>query len=495
LPEGGDASGVIGDIEPFGLVLLVAAVVVSLALLSNRISARLRVPAPAIFLLAAAAASDLIPALGRVSIGTVEQIVTVALILILFDGGMGIGAARLRMAWVPVLVVGVFGTLLTVAAVAVLAHWLFGIPWQLALLLGTALAPTDPAVVFSVLGSREVSGRAGVILEGESGANDPVGIALMISLLAVGDNLDIGTTGAVLGTFVLQMVVGAAVGVGGGWLLLQAMRRVSLPSEGLYPLRTLAISAGLYGLATVLHGSGFLAVFIAGILIGDVAAPFKREIERFHSSLAALAEMVAFVVLGLTISLSEIVTTDAWWTGLILAVLLAFVVRPLLVGPLLLPVRLTMGERVFVLWSGLRGAVPILLGTYILGAGGNENRLAYEVIFVVVAFSVIVQGGLVPTVARRCGVRMQDMPPRPWSVGMRLRDEPESARQYRVGHGAPAEGRTVAELHRSENVWISLIVRDGNPLRVRADTTLRADDEVLLLVEPPTEPGPAFEPG
>jgi cell volume regulation protein A len=484
---------VVESIEPFGLVLLVAAVVVSLALLSNRISGWSRVPAPAIFLLVAAAASDLVPALGQVSIGTVEEIVTVALILILFDGGMGIGTARLRVAWAPVLVVGVLGTVLTAAAVAVLAHVLFGVAWQLALLLGTAVAPTDPAVVFSVLGSREVRGRAGVIIEGESGANDPVGIALMLSVLAVGADLDTGAIGDVLGTFALQMAVGAAVGAAGGWLLQWVMRRLSLPSEGLYPLRTLAISVGLYGLATVLHGSGFLAVFIAGILVGDLSAPFKREIERFHSSLAGLAEIVAFVVLGLTISLAEVVTTDTWWTGLVIAVLLAFVVRPLLVGPLLLLVRLTVGERVFVLWSGLKGAVPILLGTYVLGAGGDANRLVYEVIFVVVLFSVVVQGGLVPTVARRCRVQMEDVEPRPWALGVRVRDQPESGRQYRVGRGARAEGRTVSELHRSEDVWISLIVRDGSPVRVRPDTTLRAGDEVLLLVDPPGEPGPAFE--
>ena len=483
----------VAGIEPFGLVLLGAAVVVSLALLSNRISARLRVPAPAIFLLAAAVASAAVPALGRVSIATVQQIVTVALILILFDGGRGIGAARLREAWAPVLVVGVIGTVLTAAALGVLAHLLFGLPWQLALLLGTALAPTDPAVVFSVLGNREVGGRAGVIIEGESGANDPVGIALMISFLAVGADLGSGAVGDVLATFGLQMAVGAAVGLAGGWLLLRAVRR-PLPSEALYPLRTLAFSVGLYGAATVAHGSGFLAVFIAGIMIGDVSAPFKRDIERFHSSLAGLAEIVAFVVLGLTVSLPEVVTTNAWWAGLLLAVMLAFVVRPLLVGPLLMGVRLTSGERVFVLWAGLKGAVPILLGTYVLAVGGDAYRWAYEVIFVVVAFSVIVQGGLVPIVAERCRVRMREVPPRPWSVGLRLQNEPDSARHYRVGAGSPADGRTVAELHRTEDVWISLVVRDGHPLRVRADTVLQAGDEVLLLVEPPIEPGSAFEP-
>ena len=201
-------------IEPFALTLLVVAVVASLALLSNQISSRLRIPAPAIFLVGAAAASDLYPPLAELGIEVVEQIVTVALILILFDGGTGIGVRRLRSALSPILLLGVVGTVVTAAAVAVLAHVLFGMGWALALLLGTALAPTDPAVVFSVLGNREVRGRAGVIIEGESGANDPVGIALLLGLLGVGSALDVGAIGGVSSTFALQMVIGAAVGIG-----------------------------------------------------------------------------------------------------------------------------------------------------------------------------------------------------------------------------------------------------------------------------------------
>jgi cell volume regulation protein A len=482
-----DAYPVLSDLEPFGLALLVAAMVVSLALLSNRISGRLRIPAPAIFMLAAAAASDLIPALQKIAIVTVEQIVTVALIVILFDGGMHIGTRKLRVALGTVLTVGVLGTFLTTGAMALLAHALFGFSWPLALLLGTALAPTDPAVVFSVLGNQEISGRAGVIIEGESGANDPVGIALLVSLLTAGSGSGWHQFGTVLGEFALQMLIGAAVGLAGGQLLSLAMRRLQLPSEGLYPLRTLAIAIGLYGAATVAHGSGFLAVFIAGIMIGDIAAPFKREIERFHTSLASLAEIVAFVVLGLTVSLTDLVTTKAWLIGLILALLLAFVVRPLLVGPLLLATRLRAGERVFVLWAGLKGAVPILLGTYILAAGSTQDLLVYEIIFMVVAFSVIVQGGLVPTVARWCGVSMERVEPRPWSLGIRLRDQPEGARRYQVIADAPADGRSVRELHLDDDIWISLIVRNGRPLPVRADTALRAGDEVLVLADPETQ--------
>jgi potassium/hydrogen antiporter len=177
---------------------------------------------------------------------------------------------------------------------AVLAHGLFGLDWRAALLVGTALAPTDPAVVFSVLGRREVAGRSGTILEGESGANDPVGIALLASLLTAGPAAGLDAAASVAAEFLLQLAVGAAVGVAGGALLVGFMRRVPLPSEGLYPLRVLAGVLVIYGTATVAHGSGFLAVFVAGILAGDARAPYKGEIERFHGALASLAEIVAF---------------------------------------------------------------------------------------------------------------------------------------------------------------------------------------------------------
>ena len=468
------------DLEPFGFVLFVASLAVMLALLSNRVSRRLRVPAPAILLLAAAVASDRIPSLRAVPLGVVEQIVTVALIMILFDGGMHIGVRKLRVALGAVLSVGIVGTFLTAGALALLAHALFGFSWPLALLLGTALAPTDPAVVFSVLGNQEISGRAGTIIEGESGANDPVGIALLVALLATGTHAGGAAVWHVLVEFAVQMLIGALVGALGGKALLWIMR-TAMPSEGLYPLRTLAVSVGLYGAGTVAHGSGFLAVFLAGIIVGDASTPFKREIERFHSSLASLAEIIAFVVLGLTVSISGVIESGALWIGLAIAASLAFVVRPLLVGPLLLATGLRAGERVFVLWAGLKGAVPILLGTYILADGTAAHTIAYQIIFVVVAFSVILQGGLVPTVARWCHVPMRSVEPRPWALGVRLRDQPEGAHSFQIVPGAAADGRSVRDLRLGEDIWVSLIVRDGRSLPVRVDTQLRAGDELLIL--------------
>jgi potassium/hydrogen antiporter len=476
------------DVEHFALIVLITAAAVVAAVLSNRISDRIRIPAPAIFLLAAALASDVVPTLGAVSVANVQRVVTVALAVILFNGGMDIGWRRFRQAAGAVVWVGVAGTFVTAAALAVLAHLLFGLEWRAALLLGTALAPTDPAAVFSVLGRREVAGRSGTILEGEAGVNDPVGIALLASLLTAGQPLGPAVAGGLAGEFLLQLAVGAVVGVAGGVLLVAFMRRVPLPSEGLYPLRVLASALLIYGAATVAHGSGFLAVFVAGILVGDARAPYKGEIERFHAALASLAEIVAFIALGLTVGLHTLPDSGTWVIGLTLAVLLAVIVRPLLVGLLLLPVRLAWGERLFVLWSGLKGVVPILLGTFLLTAGEPDATRLYGVIFVVVAFSVVVQGGLVSTVAARLGVPMRPVEPEPWTLGVRFRHEPRGLRRYLVAAGSPADGHRIADLDLGEDVWINLVIRDGQLVPVRGSTTLLAGDEVVALTDPERTP-------
>jgi len=387
------------DTEPFALIVLLTAAVGLVVVLSNRLTERLKLPSPALVLVGAAIAVKVFPALHAPPERAVERVVTVALVCILFDGGMHIGWSRFRSAAGPIAVVGVVGTFATVAAAGVLAHFAFGLSWYLSLLLATAVAPTDPAVVFAVLGRQEIEGRSDTILEGESGANDPVGIALMASLITAG-GLSAGTFGQVTAEFMVQMAVGVAVGGVGGVAMLWFTRAVPLPSEGLYPLRTLACALLLYGVATLAHGSGFLAAFAAGIVLGDERAPYKREIEGFHGALASLAEIVAFVVLGLTIDLATVARPDVWIPGLILGAVLAFVIRPVLVGLCLIPARLKSNERNFVLFAGLKGAVPILLGSFLVAAHVPEAGRLYGIIAVVVVFSVVVQGSLVPAAVR-----------------------------------------------------------------------------------------------
>jgi len=393
------------EVHDFGLIVLLISSAFGLAVITSRLSERVRIPGPALFLIAAALLSDAYPSLGDLSIRTVERIGVVALVVILFDGGSRIGLRRLRTAALPVLSLGIIGTFATAGVVTLAAHWLLDFSWTTSGLIGAAIAPTDPAVMFSVLGRREVSGRTGTILEAESGANDPVGIALMIGMIEFATSDD-GTLWTVVREFALEMSVGLAVGVAGAYLLLFTLRRVTLPSPALYPLRTLAAAGVIYGGASTLHGSGFLAVFVAGILVGDERAPYKDEIEAFFTSLASLAEIVMFVALGLTIDFTGLSGT-IWFDGVVLAVVVALVARPLVVGALLLPTRLRVGERLFVMWGGLKGAVPIFLAAFAILAGVEDANLLYGIVFVVVALSVVIQGSTIPLAASLAGIPMR----------------------------------------------------------------------------------------
>jgi potassium/hydrogen antiporter len=400
------------EVTHFGAIVLLVSGTFAVAVFSNKLSEKLRVPTAAFFLLAAALASDIWPGLGdALSIRDVERIAVVALVIILFDGGMRVGWRRSRESAVPIISLGLLGTFVTAGLMMLAAHYLLDFRWETAGLLGAALAPTDPAVMFSVFGRKEIAGRTGTILEGESGANDPVGIALMLAAVSLAETDPTSVAGAI-GEFVLQLSVGVVFGVLGAYLLMLVVRRIVLPNPALYPLRTLAFAGVIYGLATVAHGSGFLAVYIAGILIGDADIPAKRGIERFHTSLASLAEIVVFVALGLTVDLTALGENNRWLDGLVLAVILALVARPVAVGPLLIPARLTRGERLFVMWGGLKGAVPILLASFaVLGEVRDAERI-YGIVFVVVAFSVALQGATIPYAAARLGVPMRTGAPR-----------------------------------------------------------------------------------
>jgi cell volume regulation protein A len=477
-------AAVVNDGLRFALIILFSSAVGLVAVLANRLTERVKVPVPLLVLVGTAAVVHSMPAVQPPSERIVQQVITVALVLVLFDGGMHIGPSRFRAAAAPILSVGVVGTALTAAGAALVLHYACGVSWFPAVLVATAIAPTDPAVVFSVLGKREIRGRSSTILEGESGANDPVGISLMSSLIAAGGLSAAGF--ASVGTqFALQMAIGLAVGVVGGRALLVFMRRVALPSEGLYPLRTLASILMLYGIATLAHGSGFLAVFVAGIVIGDARAPYKPEIKRFHAALAGLAEIVAFVVLGLTVDLGVLTHPDVWVPGVVLGMALTALIRPLAVSACLVGVRLERNERVFILFAGLKGAVPILLGELLRAAHIPNAERLYGIVVVVVIFSVLVQGSSVPGVAKLLELPMRTVETQPWEIGVRLADEPEGVHRFSVAPGSEAEGCTVEGLSdRVGDIWVSIVVRTTGLVPVRGDTELEAGDEVVVLADP-----------
>ncbi len=401
------------DLLDFGTVVLVASAGLLLAIAVRLLAARVGIPTAGLLLVVAAAASDLVDRLSTIlTFQDVQRIATLALVVILFEGGSKIGLRRFRTSAAPILTLGIVGTFATAALLAGAVHVLLDLSWTASSLIGAALAPTDPAVTFSVLAGKEVEGRSGTILEGESGFNDPVGIALMIGMIELATHDDASKL-SIVWEFLREMGVGLAIGVAGGAAIAAVIRWAPFPDRTLYPVAIILMVGAIYGTATVAHGSGFFAVFVAGILVGDIRFEARRAVRVFNAALGELGELATFVALGLTVDLAFIGDEGLWWRGLLIAALLGFVVRPLVVGPLVSIVGLTWGERGFIVWSGLKGAVPILLASLAVVASTEYAAQTYGIVFVVVLFSVVVQGSLVPTVARTLGVPLEDAAPPP----------------------------------------------------------------------------------
>ncbi len=288
---------------------------------------------------------------------------------------------------------------------------------------------------------------------------------------------DDGSLSIVVEEFVVELALGLAAGVAGALLLLPVARRVRMTGPALYPIRVLAGAGIIYGLAAVVGGSGFLAVFVAGIILGDAAMPQKGEIESFHSSLAGLAEIAAFVALGLTVSIGHLGTLGIWTDGIVLALVLAFLARPIAILLLLQPARLHRGERIFIAWGGLKGAVPILLGALAVLSGVDGSDDLYGIVFIVVLFSVIVQGSSVPYVARRLHVSFR-----------RVHHDLAEVLEFVVGENALATRRRLGQLPLGERAWVGVLIRDGRPHRISDGVELVPGDRVHVYSQPEDAP-------
>src|SRR5262249_16626579 len=352
--------------EPFGTALLLttAGILMTASVLFSRASQRIGVPIALLFLLIGMLAGS--EGIGGIAFDDYRFAFrrgSLALALILFDGGLNTPLAALRRTWAPASLLATGGVVLTAFAIAVPAHW-WGFDWPQALVLGAVVSSTDAAEVFAVLrgSGLQLKRRIGTTLELESGLNDPVAVILTVALSA---NLvsPVHLEPARLGLEILrELALGAAVGVGIGVGGRELLHRNPLPSGGLYPALTLALALLAYGVTTLLHGSGFLAVYLAGMILGNAPLPYHTGLLRVHDALAWLAQIGMFLVLGLLVFPSGLFEVAG--IGLGLALILAIVVRPAIVGLCLAPFRYPWRETLYIGWVGLRGAVPIVLATY-----------------------------------------------------------------------------------------------------------------------------------
>jgi cell volume regulation protein A len=409
---------------------------------------------------------------------------SLGLAVILFDGGLRTPTAVIRLAWRPATALATVGVVITAGIVGVAASWALGVSQLEGMLIGAIVSSTDAAAVFLLLHQRgmELRKRVGATLEMESGVNDPMAVFLTITLVELASPGHAPMSWAVMGEFVQQMGVGAAVGLGGGYVLAWAINRVEL-AAGLYPVFAVAAALTLFGGAHLIEGSGFLAVYLAGLVAGNQRLRANQLIKRFHDGIAWLAQIVMFVLLGLLVAPHNLIHEAA--PAIVVAVALIFVARPLAVALCLWPFGFSRSEMLFIAWVGLRGAVPIVLAMIPVLGGAPAALTYFNVAFVVVIASLLLQGWTVPFLARVLDV---ELPPAPEPTTRTdfdlMRDFDRDMVGYRVEEGSVATQRLFHQLPLPRRARVVTVVRGGTIQRREELARLETGDYVLAIVPP-----------
>ena len=460
-------------------------VLLALSALLTRPAGRARVPVPLLFLaIGMVAGSEGLGGIAFDNYRSAFRLGSAALMLILFDGGMNTSMSVIRHVIRPAALLASVGVLGTALLVGLFAHALH-VPWGVAFLLGAVVSSTDAAAVFAVLrgSNMHLKRRVGGTLEVESGMNDPAAVILTMLLtvnLIEPDQTPVWRIALDIGQ---QMVVGGgiglAVGQGGRWLL----RRYTLPTSGIYPVLTIAFALLAFGAPTLIDGSGFLAVYVAGVVLGNGPLPYRGSLLRVHDALAWLSQVAMFLVLGLLVFPSRLL--DVAWMGLALALFLALVARPAVVALCLIPFRYAPRDIVYVGWVGLRGAVPIVLATYPVLAGVPQGERLFNIVFFIVVVNAIVPGTTVPWLTRRLGLESGD-PPAPQAVlGIEsLRPLNAELMSFYVDDALAVCGATLAELPFPGGAAVTIIVRGRELVPPKGDTRLEAGDHVYIFAHP-----------
>jgi len=477
--------------EPLATAFLLAVfgTLLGVSIISSRASERFGVPVALIFLvIGVLTGSEGIGGIAFEDYRLAFRLGTIALVLILFDGGLNTSLAAVRQAVQPAGLLATVGVVGTAALMGAAAHFL-GFPWPAALLLGAIVSSTDAAAVFSVLRGSGISlqRRVGTTLEVESGINDPMAVILTMALtqnllspgVALGWGLLFGT--------IVQIVVGALLGVAMGYGGRLLLARIRLPSGGLYPVLTLALACVAFGAATLLNGSGFLAVYVAALILGSGELPYRAGLVRVHDALAWLSQIAMFLVLGLLVFPSRLV--EVGWIGLALALFLAIVARPVVVALCLAPFRYTRRDVAYIGWVGLRGAVPIILATFPVLAGAPGAERIFDVVFFIVVVNAFVPGGTVPWVTRRLGLESRE-PPAPKAVLEIESMQPLAGRlmSFYVDAALAVAGVPIAELPFPEGAAATLIVRGQELVAPKGNTVLMPGDHVYVFARPEDVP-------
>jgi len=468
-----------------GATILVAGVLLALGIAAAALAGRLRVPGLVLFLGIGMALGNG-GGLGWLPFEDIDLALTIgilALAAILFEGGLAAGWPEIRPVLVGTVSLAVVGTVLTAAITGAVAVWLLELSPLVGLLLGSIVATSDAAAIFSMLRGSNLRRRLARTLEGESALNDPVAILLVLGLIDWITLPEYGLPDALL-FFTMQIAIGALVGVAGGRVAVEVFERLPPVNPGLYPGASLAAAGLSFGAADALGGSGFLAVYLTGLALGGVRFRGRQTIDEFHSGLAGLSEIGLFLALGLLVDPVRLL--DIALEATLLAGALIVVARPIAT---LVATRVggyELREALLLAWAGLRGAVPIVLALFPLTAGLPDAQLLFDIVFFVVVASTLVQGATIEPLARRLGLTTTEP-----ALGRQLLEVGNVRRlgaevlEYPIGSDDAIAGRLVRELMLPREALVSVIVRGDEALLPRGSSRLRAEDRLHILLREP----------
>ena len=465
-------------------LILLAGILFLTSILASVVTPRLGVPLLLVFLIVGMLAGEDGP--GGIHFGDyrlANLAGTAALAVVLFDGGMRTHIEDFRVGLRPALSLATFGTLLTAVMVGAFGAWLLDLAPAEGLLIGAIVASTDAAAVFSLLHGNAVSlnQRVTSALEIESGTNDPMAVFLTLAVLAYLVAPQHYAWSDTLVLFLRQMGIGALLGWGGGRLLVLALNRLEL-SDSLYPLLCLFTGLLIFGVTALLGGSGFLAVYLAGLVVGNRKVRAYASIRRFHDGIAWMSQIGMFVILGLLVTPSRLIPVAI--PGLLISAVLILVARPLSVFLSLLPFRFPWREQSFIAWVGLRGSVPILLATFPWLAGVEHAPLFFNVAFFIVLVSLVIQGWTVAPAARLLGLQLPQQTAQVHRVDIDLPGQRGyEVVSYRLEPSSALIGVKPKNLPITDTSRVICVARNGHVLRYRDWGALRAGDYVSLLAE------------
>jgi cell volume regulation protein A len=462
-------------------LILIAGALLAAGILGALLADRVRIPGLLLFLgLGMLAGSEGIGGIEFNDTELARTLGTIALVLILFEGGLTAGWSEIRPVLGTAASLATVGTAVTAALAGLAAKWIFGLSTLEGMLVGAAVAATDSAAIFAVLRRSTLEKHLARSLEGESGMNDPVALLLVIGFIEWIQKPGYGFAD-IAGLLALKLALGAAIGLALGRLAVTALNRVRLPTDGIYPVATIAIAGLAYGLAEVAHGSGLLATYLTALALGSSSIPARRTVVAFHEGVGWVAQIGLFILLGLLVFPSTL--GDVAFEGLALSAALILVARPLAAYVATLFSPLNLRERAMLGWAGLRGATPIWLATFPVVAGVGTGQELFSIVFFVVVTSTLVQGASFEPLAKRLGLTTDEpaLPRRLLESG-RIRRMGGDVVSYRLRPGAAAAGHMVRELGLPREALVNVIVRDGRAIPPRGSTEVREGDELHILV-------------